>query len=594
MRAAADKGKNVSITVLLATAVGGLVALSVSVVLGLSFYANFVNTTELLENSSSQLIRRIEQYIVSQVNPARYVVENFTRQASAGSFDPGDKSELALTLQASLAAAPELTGIAFWQPDGRKLQVRRHPPNGRAVLSATKINGEQLKSFLETSQNSRAPVWSKPLRFDGLSFVSVTAPVFRNEKYIGTVTAGISIANLSEAIEEVVEGTAFTGFILYDDKYVLAHKTLPQLSTANLSRNKPLHLASDINDPVLADFSAGKPGTILNSKNFEVRSLKLGGKRYVILSHLVTLPGLKNWRVGVHAPRRAVSTQIRRGVASLVAGVILLLGSILAAVYLARMVARPIKKVSLAATRIGKFDLADIEKLPGSCISEIDNQSQAFNQMLDGLKWFESYVPKKLVSSLIKQGEGAVESRLEDLTVMFTDLIGFTKNSENLAPAETASMLNRHFELLNRCIEKTDGTLDKYIGDAVMAFWGAPEPQSDHARRACETALAISEQLEKDKSGLRMKIALHCGPLIVGNIGASARMNYTVIGDTVNTCSRIEKLAGDLDDGSRVIILVSEQVADAVKGHFALGHAGEFSVKGRDKTVKVFRLKGRL
>ncbi len=595
MEPAREPQKSISMTVLLATAVGGLVTLSVSVVLAMSLYSNYTNTTELLEQSSSQLIKGIEQYIKSQIDPARNVVEHIAKQAENGSLDLSDRSELIPTLKASLAAAPELTGVAYWRPDGYETQVRRQVNGTLTTISAANKNNSALKTFLARMKNAKSPVWTGPLRFNGLSFVSVSAPIYRDKVHLGTVSAGISISNLSIAMKDVVQGTPFTAFILYGDDFVLAHKNLPGLSKTQLSESTPLQKISNIGDPVLAGYADGKKGEILVSKNFDVRVVQVNQVSHVIISNEVLLYGLKKWRVGVHVPRRVISIQIRRLMASLIAGIVFLLISIGAAIILARKVAKPIKLLSATATRVGKLELSEISQIPRSRIAEIDNQSQAFNQMLKGLKWFEAYVPRKLVESLMKQqSDQAIVSRQEFLTVMFTDLIGFTKTSENLAPSETAEMLNRHFSLLNDCIEKTDGTLDKYIGDAVMAFWGAPEPQADHAIRACEAAMCIAERMETEDAGLRMKIALHCGPLIVGNIGAPGRMNYTVIGDTVNTCSRIEKLAGDLDDGSKVIILLSEQVADTVKGTFKLVPAGEFSVKGRRKSVKVFRLNGRL
>jgi len=189
-----------------------------------------------------------------------------------------------------------------------------------------------------------------------------------------------------------------------------------------------------------------------------------------------------------------------------------------------------------------------------------------------------------------------VGHREAELTVMFTDIIGFTAQSENMPAAEVAEFLNHHFDMVNSAIEAQGGTLDKYIGDSAMAFWGAPEPYPDHAARACRTALAILAAAEEHQSqGLqppvRVKIALHTGPLIVGNIGAKARMNYTVIGDTVNVASRIEKLCSDEDDGSPALIIVSGETARAAGDGFNFERLGEHMVKGRHEAVEIWRLR---
>lgn len=174
---------------------------------------------------------------------------------------------------------------------------------------------------------------------------------------------------------------------------------------------------------------------------------------------------------------------------------------------------------------------------------------------------------------------------------MFTDIVGFTASSEAKKPGEIAEELSQHFEIINQCIEKESGTLDKYIGDAVMAFWGAQEKQSDHAQRDCRAAIAIEKALSAGDCEQRIKIAVHTGPLIVGNIGAVGRMNYTVIGDTVNTCSRLEKLASDLlDEGSSAVIVISEPTASHLDQEFTLQKAGKIPVKGKKEEFTAFCL----
>jgi class 3 adenylate cyclase len=181
------------------------------------------------------------------------------------------------------------------------------------------------------------------------------------------------------------------------------------------------------------------------------------------------------------------------------------------------------------------------------------------------------------------------------LTVMFTDIIGFTSLSETMAPGDVAAFLNRHFNSVNQCIEAEDGTLDKYIGDAAMAFWGAPEPDPEHAARACRAALKLLEAATRrlasgDRPPVRIKIAIHTGPLLVGNIGAEGRMNYTVIGDTVNVASRIEAVCSAEDDGAPAIILVSGETVQAAGPGFNFEPLGAHSVPGRHEAVDVWRL----
>ena len=175
--------------------------------------------------------------------------------------------------------------------------------------------------------------------------------------------------------------------------------------------------------------------------------------------------------------------------------------------------------------------------------------------MLRGLRWFEVYVPRALVERLMGLGTaGTLASVEREVTVMFTDIAGFTAFSEGRPAAEVAQFLNRHFAMVSESIEATGGTVDKFIGDGVMAFWGAPEAQPDHAERAARAALAIAQALRIDNEArraagevpVRLRLGLHTGPVTVGNIGAPGRMNYTIIGDTVNAAQRVEALGKDL------------------------------------------------
>jgi len=223
--------------------------------------------------------------------------------------------------------------------------------------------------------------------------------------------------------------------------------------------------------------------------------------------------------------------------------------------------------------------------------------------MLAGLKWFETYVPKKLVRRLMSQDAASVSSSVErDITVMFTDIAGYSGLSEGIAADEIARLLNHHFEILSRCIEAEDGTVDKFIGDSVMAFWGAPDHFDDHADRAVRAAQAISLALDEDnqqraaagKEAIRIRIGIHTGPVTVGNIGAPDRLNYTIIGDNVNIAQRLEQLgkqfAADTSSDISATTLLTSVTAGQLTSKYLLDDLGDVQVRGRLGRVRVYRL----
>jgi len=268
--------------------------------------------------------------------------------------------------------------------------------------------------------------------------------------------------------------------------------------------------------------------------------------------------------------------------------------AILAAVLLGRRIARPVIQLSAAASHIGKLEISETAELPGSLFRELNDQARAFNEMLRGLRWFEIYLPKKLVGRLISDDAAMPASVEREVTVMFTDIVGFTGLSEGSPAPEIAEFLNRHFALLAACIEDEDGTVDKFIGDSIMAFWGAPDQLPDHAERASRAVAVDAENENRRAAGeppVRVRIGLHSGPVTVGNIGAPGRINYTIIGDTVNIAQRLEQLGKEVEIGeSAVVVLVSAATAERLGPEITCSALGGFQLRGRNATIDVFRL----
>ena len=197
--------------------------------------------------------------------------------------------------------------------------------------------------------------------------------------------------------------------------------------------------------------------------------------------------------------------------------------------------------------------------LPRSRVRELDDQATAFNAMLIGLRAFSTYIPRSLVAKLVRTGEiGIAEPREAIVTVMFTDIAGFTTLSEQMDAAAAAKLLNHHFAILCRAVDAHGGTVDKFLGDGMMAFFGAPDRLKGHAAaaraRCCLHPRRAGERQSGARQGrpaLRVRIGIHTGSVIVGNIGAADRVNYTIIGDTVNVSQRLQELGKLLAPGRR-------------------------------------------
>lgn len=208
---------------------------------------------------------------------------------------------------------------------------------------------------------------------------------------------------------------------------------------------------------------------------------------------------------------------------------------------------------------------------------------------------FKRYVAPEIVNELLKEGSDALElgGKLTNIAVLFVDVRGFTTMSEALTPPEVVAILNRYLTLIADCILKNGGTLDKFVGDAAMAFWGAPLPQEDYIMRAVRAAAdmvkgsqALSEELMRQFGRtVSFGIGVHVGDAVVGNIGSPQRMDYTAIGDTVNTSARLEANA----PGGKIYI--SRAVADALEGRIRVTSLGDsVKLKGKAEGFEVLIL----
>lgn len=219
-------------------------------------------------------------------------------------------------------------------------------------------------------------------------------------------------------------------------------------------------------------------------------------------------------------------------------------------------------------------------------------------------KMFTNYVSPKIVEELISHPEKAnLGGNRREVTILFADIIGFTSFSEKLPPEEVVNMLNEYFKEMVDIIFKWDGTLDKFVGDEIMAFWGAPAEQPDHAELAVRCALDMIDSLshlqekwiKEEKAILDCGIGINTGEVIIGNIGAPGKkMDYTVIGDHVNLAARVEKLTRQYN----VRIIVTEFTINHLTGmrekglsDFQLKELDTVKVKGKEKEVKIFEVK---
>ncbi len=274
--------------------------------------------------------------------------------------------------------------------------------------------------------------------------------------------------------------------------------------------------------------------------------------------------------------------------------------SILFGARLARIMSEALKRVNDALKKLESQEYVHIQGVQTG--DELEDLASGFNLMVDGLKerdklrnTFGKYMTASVVDHLMS-GKVQLGGETLTVTIMFTDIRSFTTISEKMDAQALVALLNEYFTEMVGIVMSEDGVVDKYIGDAIMAVFGAPVPKHDDPVRAVRAAVRmrtalvhLNERLQKRGLGpLRTGIGVHTGEVVAGNIGSERRMEYTVIGDAVNLASRLESSTKDLG----VPVLISEDTWALVKGEIVTRPVKEIHVKGRAQPVMTYEVLG--
>jgi adenylate cyclase len=293
----------------------------------------------------------------------------------------------------------------------------------------------------------------------------------------------------------------------------------------------------------------------------------------------------------------AVKKVIYRSI--LVASIVLCL-SFLAGYLYSGTITWPIRQLAAAAERIANGDFKIELKPRGS--DEVADLSLTFNHMALGLEerdrvkaTFSKFHNKEIAEKLLS-GEVKLGGERREATIFFSDVRGFTAMSESMEPEQVVEMLNEYMTRMVSIIRSHGGVVDKYVGDAIMALWGVPIGGPDDTRNAVRACLAMREELAKlnelrisrGQSALKIGMGLNVGPVIAGNIGSEEKMEYTVIGDAVNTASRFESMTKEYGTD----LVVPKAIVDRVNDHFVFEQSHSIKVKGKSVALEVFKVLG--
>lgn len=566
-------------------------------------------TFELLNERAIGGISALEAGVRARLEPARATVDELAALIERGGVALEDMAGLRLLLEGALAGNPEIAAVVVVRADRTEIVAERKVAG--TISSKTEPAGRDVSGLIVAADGQAGTFWGDVLFVPeiGQPVINVRRALRRDGEVVGVIGAGVTIRDLSALVTGLGGVFGGTPFILYGADRVLAHPRLVGDRWADPA-GPLLASRAELGDPVLAATSdrfqldsfarAREAGITVEG----VRDA-LGDEDAILVTKTLGSFGGTLSTIGFWLPEKVAEQALVPLRVGLVIGLGLLALALATAIVVGRLVARPILRATAGATRIAQLDIADVEPLPPSRLRELDEQADAFNAMLATIRAFATYVPRSLVQRLVRNGgQDAIRSRERDLTVMFTDIAGFTRAAERLPATRIAELLNQHFGLLAACIEAEGGTVDKFLGDGLMAFWGAPERLKERALRGCRAALAIRDAVTADNDEraahgqpqLKLRIGIHKGPLVVGNIGAPDRLNYTVVGDAANVAQRLEQLGKEvgkevgIDDA--VVIIVSDAVVNDAGPGLAFEPLGDFAIRGRGEPIAAYRLLG--
>ncbi|RXH14826.1 adenylate/guanylate cyclase domain-containing protein [Bradyrhizobium guangzhouense] len=411
----------------------------------------------------------------------------------------------------------------------------------------------------------------------------------------GVVAGDVLLNRFEEMLGEQRLGQSGQAFLFNNAERIVGHPEMSRLMAElpgnqdELPKISTLKLPALV--PIIRSWREGGPA----QQFFDDEA----GRTYIAAVHRLDTAGSADIRLAIVAPLDEFYARILRERRTLFALALAFVGATLPfAFWLGSRMAEPLRKLVEETDAIQRFDIAERPRIH-SAIAEIEELGRSVFTMRSVVSSFASFIPRPIVRQLIETGASPhLGGSRREVTVLFTDVAGFTAKTERADPSQVMVYTSRYFAVLSDEIMRHRGTIDKYIGDAVMALWNAPADDPDHVVNACRAVLACLAANEVLNTEFRhegwppyeTRYGLHVGDAVVGNVGSSDRMNYTALGATVNLASRLEGL--NKNYGTRVLVSAAVR---APAGHaFLFRSVDSITPKGFAEPIEVSELRGEL
>lgn len=578
----------------------------------------YFTTSQIINNTAvdhaQESTHRIQQQVrdyIGEAAQATRIIGSYLQANEEYRISPQRHEFLWDLLWPVMQQLPALNSLYIADEEGNFLQVRQYPRLATRIIDRSSISAteqwiyrnddyEPLENTWVTPQFDHRKrdwyrdigtqpqnYWSKPYVFnsDGKQGITISFPVLDADGDKSLVVAtDITLEQISIFLEhKPITENAGSGVFNTAGRLIAGPAFLK-----NGKEPEEVIWLGQTHPRIYAQFQRylQKPEPVYHMRNED------DTKDWLMTFQPVTI---LDWYVGTAIPlddltEKAMELIYKMLVASLATFIMM----IILIYFMVTRVSRPLIKISEETKRLKQFDLESIKPV-SSNITEIDLVNRSLMSSVDALKAFRRYLPAELVRQLVEQGKGGeLGGEKYELTIFFSDIANFTSTTERLDAQQLMLQLSEYFDEVTKLIMGQNGTVDKYIGDGVMAFWGAPTEVDRSAEKACHAALAIQKRIKElnlqwvaeGRPRFDTRIGLHTGEAIVGNVGSSECMNYSAIGDGVNLASRLEGLNKEF--GTQIII--SKATWLQVHERFQCRPLGDVRVKGKNQPVTVFEL----
>lgn len=636
-----------------------LTVLSVTVLVGATFYGFIeVSRRAIVERSFAlrdEEARRVAQRLSSDLGTAKAAVENLERAVRFGALAPGDSLAVESHLFSAILDDPSLSDATFtrarwrhygsegealvesgdpWQVsvfrrtggdetniDTRRVvleaghfvaDVRRRPPGAPLPGPDFAHEGDApdptRHPTFETSAsqaNAGRAIWTDLAysELDAMLPVDERRVVLSVQKAVEDAPghfAGVIRVGLLAATIDTLSGLGAAGtggdarfVFLCDAQGRLVSRLAPDDRIALFGDDLRV-VASRLLPPVAAALSGAAIKRVSAEQPEQSETLDVAGTRY--LASFLALPHTQDWAVAVvvpeaHYTRDLNSLQDRFLLTLLIVTILVLIGGVI----VLREVVRGLGRITMETAKMRHFDFEPSSTR--AAFRDVSEVVDGLERAKTAMRALGKYVPVDLVRTLYASNREPVPGgELLEISMMFTDIRGFTDLSERMSPDALAQTLGLYLRAMTAGIRDNRGTVDKFIGDAVMAFWNAPSPLPDHSNRACAAVLACIKATadlyaspEWGNIGpLFTRFGLHRDRVMVGHFGSPDRLSYTALGDGVNLASRLEGLCKQYG----VAVLASEAIVASVGDGFEFRLVDKVAVKGKSVAVRVYELLG--